>query len=258
MLNLKMHQRSISHFSFAALLLASCGLAHGAGLADQWYVGIGGGASLVQPDPILDTLGVDVDESQSATLFVGRDINSRLSGQLQFSSFGEATMTDDTTIPYNGLEASMLYRFVDSRNRPGNRSYFGASLFGRAGLGIVDRDTDIDLRSNTPISLAGGLGVEIYLSRYFALRAEGNFHAHDLASATISLVGRFGSGGLQQLPPASFGNQNSAPADTQEAESTPAPSSTAELASHNQIHRTIRRSANEYGRVSYAESDHHT
>ncbi len=224
-----MHYKSVASLFAASLLTAFSGLASGAGLSDQWYVGVGGGASLIQADPVVTTITTDEDEGVVGTLFIGRDFDSRLSGQLQFSSFGEAELSDGSTLPYNGIDAAALYRFVDSRAGSRRDVNFGISLYGRVGLGIVDRDTSLQIRGDTPVGLSGGAGLEFYLGRYVAVRAEAVYHAEDLASATISLVGRFGgTGGLNELPPVGFGNTNTSPRQQPQAEAPtiPAPTTT--------------------------------
>ena len=219
--------KSVARFGAAVALATFSSLTFGQGLADQWYIGLGGGISILDPEPVLSPLQVDDDNDQAGTLFIGRDLDSNLSAQLQLSSYGDAEINNNSTVSFIGADVSMLYRIVDSRVLLRSSGNFGASLYGRIGLGFVDRDTALELRRDSPAGVSGGAGVEVYLSRNFALRAEAVLNASDVTSATLSVVGRFGGPtGLRELPPAASGNQGIAPVEPEaplEPESPVAP-----------------------------------
>lgn len=168
-------------------------------LDDQWYVGVGGGAALLRPDAVDPALDADEAPRPAATLFVGRDLDELTSLQLQLYGLGEAELDGGATVDYRGGDASILYRFFDSRDRAPRGTVFGASLYGRFGLGVMQRDTDVALESDADVNFGAGAGIELYLTRYLALRAEGLFHDRDAGSAQLSLVARFG--GVRRLPP---------------------------------------------------------
>ncbi len=170
-------------------------------LEDQWYLGIGGGISQLQPDT--DDTSIDVDEKhgQVATVFVGRDFDNRSSGQFQLYSLGEAEYSDgQSTASYTAGDASLLYRFYDSRDRRPRGTIFGTSLYGRFGFGFMQRDSDLSLDSDTPVYFGAGAGIETYLSYNLAMRLEALFHDTDAGSASLTLVSRFG--GRRRLPAA--------------------------------------------------------
>ncbi len=213
-MGLNKYYKSVARFCTAVVLATSSGFAFGQGLADQWYVGIGGGVSELDPDPVLSPLQVDDDSGETGTLFFGRDLDANLSAQLQLSSYGDADINNNSTVSFIGADASMLYRIVDSRVLLRSSGNFGASLYGRIGLGITDRDTALDLRRDSPGGVSGGAGIEVYFSRYLALRAEAVLHATDVTTATLSVVGRFGSGaGLRELPSTGTWSQGIAPVE---------------------------------------------
>lgn len=163
-------------------------------LGDQWYLGIGGGASLLQPNPIDRDIDVQEEQGQVGTFFLGRDFDSRSSGQFQLYSLGEAqfdSSNTDTATYYAG-DASLLFRFFDSRDNARRGKVFGASLYGRFGLGFIERDSDLSLENNAQVYFGAGAGIETYLSDNLALRLESLYHDNDVGSATLSLVGRFG------------------------------------------------------------------
>ena len=189
--------------SIAAALVAGTALLAASGgaraLDDQWYIGLGGGAALLRPDAVDSGLGTDEEPIAAGTLFVGRDLDERTSVQLQLHALGEAEFEDGRTVSYAGGDASVLYRFFDSRDRAPRGTVFGASLYGRFGLGFLERDTDVALEGDADVNFGAGAGLELYLTPNVALRAEGLFHDRDAGSASVSIVTRFG-GRSRALP----------------------------------------------------------
>jgi hypothetical protein len=151
-------------------------------LGNQWYFGIGGGLSILEPDPDLPGLNVDENQGTTGSLFFGRDLDKRSSIQLQVYSFGEATLTDEQTVSYAGGDASVLYRFYDSRDGRRTSSVQGATLYGRFGLGFADRSDDVAIDNAQEIYVGFGVGAEFYLTHNMALRTEAFYHDQDLAS----------------------------------------------------------------------------
>ena len=164
-------------------------------LDDQWYVGLGGGAALLRPDAVDPGLDADEEAVPAGTLFVGRDLDERTSVQLQLHGLGEVEFEDGRSASYAGGDASVLYRFFDSRDRAPRGTVFGASLYGRFGLGFLRRDTDVALEGDADVNFGAGAGLELYLTPNVALRAEGLFHDRDAGSAGVSVVTRFGGRG---------------------------------------------------------------
>jgi len=189
-------------------------------LGDQWYLGIGGGASLLQPNPVDRTIDVEEEQGEVVTFFFGRDFDRRSSGQFQLYSLGEAQFDSgntDTAV-YHAGDASVLFRFFDSRDNAKAGRVFGASMYGRFGLGIIERDSDVSLDNDTQVYFGAGAGIETYLSKNLAVRLESLYHENDVGSATLSLVGRFG--GRKITPPIAppktqFPQTQQAPADEQ-------------------------------------------
>lgn len=159
---------------------------------DQWYIGIGGGASLLEPNPVEPNVNVDEGQTTLGTLFVGKDIDERSSIQLQLYGLGEATLDNAGTVEYNAIDASILYRLFDSRDVSLRRDGPSVSFYGRFALGHVDRNTDEPLKNDTNVYFGLGAGVEALLTRNIALRAEGLYHESDVGSFSLALVTRFG------------------------------------------------------------------
>ncbi len=168
-------------------------------LDSQWYFGIGGGLSILEPNPDLPGLNVDDNQGTTGSLIFGRDLDKLSSIQLQLYSLGEATLTDTQTVSYAGGDVSILYRFYDNRDGKLDRGVVGASLYGRFGLGFADRSNDVAIDNQQEIYFGFGAGAEVYLSRNIALRAEAFYHDQDFVSAQLALVTRFGGAASQQL-----------------------------------------------------------
>lgn len=176
----------------AVILIGLSGTA--SALSDQWYIGIGGGLSYLQPNPS-DT-GIDVHDAKGRTgiLMLGRDIDDRSSGQFQLYSLGEATFDEagQGSASYIAGDASLLYRFYDTRDYQHRGSIFGAAVYGRFGFGFLQRESDLPLSNDTPVYFGAGAGLEAYLTYHLGLRLEAFYQESDSATATVSLIGRFG------------------------------------------------------------------
>jgi len=168
------------------------GMAHATGRDDQWYIGFGGTGSFLAPDP--DQPGNNADElvSGGGTLLIGKDLDERASIQLQAFYLGEATLDDGNTVQYTAADASVVYRFFDTRDNNLNSSVFGTSFYGRFALGYADRESDTELEREDEVYFGAGAGFETYLHRNVALRGEAFFHDIDAVSGSLSLVFRFG------------------------------------------------------------------
>ena len=165
------------HFSFATLLFCAPGSL--LALDDQWFIGIGVGQSFLDPQPV--TPGINVvdgeDGDTSASLFIGRDLGDVVSIQLQAWTLGESPLNNGEGIDFTALEGSVLYRFYDSRDRSLSDGGFGIALYGRVGLGFVDRriGSNLALAETGDIYFGGGIGAEMFITNSLSLRLEGSF-----------------------------------------------------------------------------------
>lgn len=169
-------------------------------LDNQWYFGIGGGVSILEPNPDEPGLNVDNNQGTLGSFTLGRDINDRSSIQLQALDLGEAELTDGQTVAYSAADASVLYRFYDTRDNQLRPGTLGAAFFARFGLGFADRDTTVPVGNNQDIYFGVGGGAEFFLTRNFAIRAEAYYHDQDIASTQLSLITRFGGRRAQSRP----------------------------------------------------------
>lgn len=215
------------------LAFAPTSNSHAQALGDQWFVGVGGGTSRLTPKVEGDesVIGRDSEEGTVVNLLIGRDFDHLSSGQLQFFSLGEAKFNDNRPVDYQGVEASLLYRFFDSRDNRRSRSVLGASFYGRFGVGYLERDSEVELGNDTPAYFGAGAGLEGYLTHNLGVRLEVQYFDTDASAASVSLIGRFGGyrGGMLskiELPTRSNANvENTTSSETlttDDAQTSPA------------------------------------
>lgn len=207
----------VKSWSSAALLalpviVGWTGTANATGRDDQWYIGFGGTGSWLAPDPVQSGNNTVEFLSGGGTFLIGKDLDERSSFQLQGFSLGEAILESGDSVSYNAADASIVYRFFDTRDNNLNQSVFGTSLFGRFGLGFAQRESDVDLERGDGVYFGAGAGFETYFTQNIAIRGEAFFHDIDAVSSSLSLVFRFGGtrrsrGGLIPSTTSSAGTQ---------------------------------------------------
>ncbi len=164
---------------------------------DQWYVGVGGGASFLSPEPAADGFAALESEGSAFKLFLGRDLGRESSVQLEYSNFGEAPLVTAQNVTYQAVEGTIIYRLYDSRDRALSRSNMAFRLYGRFGLGYMLRDVedDIALETASEVYFSPGLGAELLLNNWAGLRAEASYVDLDVWQANLGFVLRFGGSG---------------------------------------------------------------
>lgn len=170
-------------------------------LGDQWYIGIGGGSSWLQPNPEQSGLNPETRLGTGGQLFFGADLDDRSSGQITLYSLGESILENDEVVPFNALDASVLYRIYDTKDARIRRGGMHLALYGRFALGYIDRDTDVPLSNDATVYFGAGGGAELFFNNTLSMRLEGMYHDRDAASASLQLVARFGGNNRYQARP---------------------------------------------------------
>ncbi len=194
--------RQLSINLVSASLLACLAVPATADLGDQWYVGAGYSNALLYPRAADNAITRQEEVGTGATVFFGRDFDERSSGQFQLYTLGDTIFSDETIATFSAADASILYRFFDSRDGRRN-AVFGTSVYGRFGMGYLERETDVELstESSAGVYFGVGAGLETYFTDMLALRGEMMYHDADAISGNISVVARFG--GRQNRAPRS-------------------------------------------------------
>ncbi len=176
-------------------------------LDNDWFIGFGGGQGLLEPDPVDPTITLDddADSPTGGSIFIGRDAGNFSSVQLQVYSFGSAQLSNAETIDYRAIEGAVLYRFYDTRDRSLRRGGMHLALYGRVGVGSLDRQigTQLALELDSDFYFGAGLGAEWFFFGPLSLRAEYNYLDRDIQVGQLSLAFRFGgtkTGGIGGFP----------------------------------------------------------
>jgi len=177
-------------FAFACSFCAISGNA--LALGDQWYFGLGGGSSWLQPNP--RQVGIDIERrlGVGGNLFFGLDIDDRTSGQMTVYALGDAELDNEELVAFQALDGSVLFRFFDTndtRLRPGRMHL---ALYGRFALGYLYRDTDERLVNDSAVYFGAGGGAEWFINNVFSVRLEAIYHDKDASYGSLQFVGRFG------------------------------------------------------------------
>ncbi len=186
--------------TFVAALLLLPGSA--SAFDDQWYLGLGGGVAFLSPEPEASGFDSLLSENAAVKVYIGRDISRESSVQLEYSNFGEAPIVTGQMVTYQAAEGAIIYRIFDTRDRaltPGNLSF---RLYGRFGLGFLQRDVEqnIALENASNVYFSPGFGAELLFNRWAGLRAEGSYLDLDVWQANIGVVFRFGGTGATARP----------------------------------------------------------
>jgi len=167
------------------------------------YVGIGGGATVLEPKTPNANLTVSSNSDAGFHIVGGYDFTSRLSAELYYADLGAAEIafigTDVGDIKYQVFGLSAIGYIYNSRSGFRARSHSsgmgtreGLSLFTRVGVGQVNAESDLDYKVNHSTHLALGLGAEYGFRNGFAVRGEYRALDTDQHYGSLSLVKRFG------------------------------------------------------------------
>lgn len=169
-------------------------------LQSRFYVGIGVGASDLDPDTS-GVSGVTVtDSSQTGTqITIGADINKLLSVELHGADLGSAELSNGGEISYKEYGLSGLFYIGDKR---GNYNRNGFTLFGRAGIGTLSNDSTagVNFDKQEGVHVILGAGAEYAMRNGLAARFEGMAFDTDASYLQLGLLYRFGSASSLGMP----------------------------------------------------------
>jgi hypothetical protein len=91
-------QRSVAlAIGMGGSLLLSSQLASASG---AWYIGLGGGASKLNPDTTTSAFMLEEEQGTATGFYLGLDINDWLSAEAAYTDLGEAGLSGDQYIGY--------------------------------------------------------------------------------------------------------------------------------------------------------------
>jgi len=160
---------------------------------NQIYVGIGAGISRVDPESETNAIVVGDEFSEGVSLAIGYDFNSWLAAEVYGADLGSASIDflgeEVGDVDYRVFGVGALATFFRTGSSGGRT---GLSLYSRAGLGVIDTDTELDFRRDHEVHVAFGIGAEYGFRNGFAIRGELNSFDTDAQLAQITVLKRFG------------------------------------------------------------------
>jgi len=190
--------------AYATVLVATIAGSVPAVAAAGLYVGAG----LVQSElePRVNDSGFRVSDSagQGAQVYIGWDINPRLSAEGYLADYGSAELSDtagDTgEVGYRAVGFSGLLYLLGNQTEASR----GLSVYLRGGFGVLENDSSDNLQVNLVenLHLAVGAGAEYRLMNQLSARVEYARLDTDAGAFTVSLNKRFGGGATRAEMPA--------------------------------------------------------
>ncbi len=155
---------------------------------DNFYVGLGGGVSLLKPDRNGTIWSVTDDQDTGYKGFLGYDLRDFLSLEGYYSDLGAAELTaapEKGTIDYKVYGVNALYYLPN--NKP------GLQVFLKAGIGKIDtKSNKVPFRQVENTQITTGAGLEWLHHTGFGLRLDYDYFDKDAQFVSLNLLKRFG------------------------------------------------------------------
>lgn len=208
--------------------------------SNRVYIGVGAGATSLEPDTTGDLELLESDDTGSHVM-LGWDFSRRLALELQYTDLGQAELSGDGVIEYAETSLSGLFYLWNSRiddqysDLDGLDLRQGFSLFGKLGIGEMENEANVEFTRENDYQVLVGVGVEYATASGFAVRAEYNSFDTDAKYANLGVLYRFGGGGglgeapvyLPELPAPSPRAQVPVTSTSELPSAPPVPSGTA-------------------------------
>lgn len=158
----------------------------------RWYAGAGLGLSRLKPDTGNTIYNVSDSTGQGLKLYGGYDWNENISFEAYIADLGESKLAPNGAVEYRDIGVSGLYYFYNNRGDRAKQRRTHLSVFGKAGLGYMKNDSDVNYDRDNDTHILIGAGLEYGLANGFAVRAEAEFFDEDSQFYSVSLLKRFG------------------------------------------------------------------
>ena len=184
--------KKISSYLIQALLLLALVYpalvaAEDEGWKSRWYFGLGLGVSRLNPDSNGTLYDVDDESSEGYKLTLGYDWSERVSIEGYFADIGEAEMSPNGEVEYQDVGISGLYHFYQQEI-----PHRGFEAFAKAGVGIMENDSDLNYKRVNDAHMMFGLGAGYGFKNGLMLRADLDLFDEDSQFLSINLIKRFG------------------------------------------------------------------
>jgi len=155
------------------------------------YVGLGLGASWLNPDTAESSLDVNDRVNTAGQITLGTDLSKHISLELHAADLGQAGFSPTGSIDYSVFGGSALFYAGKSRHRFNRR---GLTAFGRLGLGLLSNSatSNVNFEQDNETHFLIGLGLEYVLRMGLGLRAEAISFDEDIRYGQLGLTYRIG------------------------------------------------------------------
>jgi len=135
-----------------------------------WYVGAGGGISLLSPDTTGSAFTLEEEQSQAGGVYLGLDINDWLSAEAAYTLLGEAQLSNQQTIGYTAASIGGIAYVYKNRGMDARQE--GMSGYVRLGMNSITNESEILLNEADNTAVWIGAGIQYPIGRRLGLRAE--------------------------------------------------------------------------------------
>lgn len=157
----------------------------------QWYIGVTGGISQLEPEISTNsTIVQDEDTDAAVKVFAGYDFTDNWSVEGFYSYLGEATFVPANTLDYQTYGLAGIYSWPDNRD--------GFSVFVKGGVNGIYNTSTLPIERVDDVQAYGGAGLEYHINDLLSVRLEADYYEEDALYAGVGLRFRFG-GNYRQL-----------------------------------------------------------
>ncbi len=150
----------------------------------RYYVGIGGGKSVLDSDPGVMGFRVDDDTGLGVKSMAGYEVTDHVAVELFGGSLGSSSLVNDS--PVSEEINYSIYGLSGIFNIEGWQRGFSPLL--KLGVNKVSSDFSLAHENNNDWLFYGGLGLEYGLSNSVALRTEYEYFSEDTQLISLSLL----------------------------------------------------------------------
>jgi len=190
----------------------------------RYYVGIGGGKSVLDSDPGATGFRVDDDAGSGVKSMVGYEVTDHVAVELFGGSLGSSSLVNDSLV--SGEIDYSIYGLSGVFNVEGWQRGFSPLL--KLGVNKVSSDSSLAHENKNDWLFYGGLGLEYGINDSVALRTEYEYFSEDTQLISLSLLTYLGGkkpGSYVVPPPGSVfpssSEDVSTPARTRQKEQPP-------------------------------------
>ncbi len=150
----------------------------------QWYLGLGGGVTTLEPETTGSPFRLDQTNATGYKLFAGYDWKQKFSFEGFYAELGEATFTNGSNLNYSVFGLGLNYYVPDND--------VGPSLFLKLGMGGFNNSGTVNFTVENSTQVYAGVGVEIKLENGYSIRGEFDYYDRDAQFFGLSISKRFG------------------------------------------------------------------